>query len=217
MRPPARGGKGSSAPFPGEAAVQKRQTEIQDAAKTAMECMKVKAGQDPGKGGVFAVSADASGKLKVEAMKWEGPEPMKQCIVDTGSKATVTPLPGPSVGTVWEFLPPGEKATPPKAPDGFDVLMQPLAETIQSEIKTCGDRYLGVDFSAKGDVTYYIYNTGQAYAPTIVHSNAKDGSFESCVEDVILKTKFPVVAAATPFPSQYHFKVGITDTNERLH
>ena len=55
-----RGGKGSSAPFQGEPAVQKRQTEIQDAAKSAMDCMKVKAGDDPGKGGVFAVSADAA-------------------------------------------------------------------------------------------------------------------------------------------------------------
>ena len=60
--------------------------------------------------------------------------------------------------------------------------------------------YLGVDFSAKGDVSYYIYNNGQAYAPTIVHSNAKDGSFESCVQDVILRTKFPVVQVDTAVP-----------------
>ncbi|HEY2745865.1 MAG TPA: hypothetical protein VGL86_14615 [Polyangia bacterium] len=209
-------GKGSSAPFQGESAVQKRQTEIQDAAKTAMDCMKVKAGEDPGKGGVFAVSADAAGKLKIDAMKWEGPEPMKQCIVDTSNKVTVTPLPGPSVGTVWEFVPPGQSATPAKAPDDFAVLMQPLSTSMQDEIKACGDKFLGVDFSAKGDVSYYLYNTGQAYAPTIIHSNAKDGSFESCVQDVILKTKFPVVTVAKPFPSQFHFKVGITDTNERV-
>jgi hypothetical protein len=149
-------------------------------------------------------------------MKWEGPEPMKQCIIDAGNKATVTALPGPSVGTVWEFDPPGQTPTPAKAPDDFGVLMQPLSETIQSEVKSCGERFLGVDFSAKGDVAYYIYNTGQAYAPTIIHSNAKDGSFESCVQDVILKTKFPVVAVTKPFPSQFHFKVGITDTNERV-
>ncbi len=210
------GSKGSSAPFQGEAAVQKRQTEIQDAAKTAMECMKVKKGEDPGKGGVFAVVADSAGKLKIDAIKWDGPEPMKQCIVDTSTKVTVTPLPGPSVGTVWEFLPPGQSAAVPKAPDEFSVLMQPLQETIQTEIKACGDRFLGVDFSAKGDVAYYVYNKGQAYGPTIIHSNAKDGSFESCVQDVILKTKFPVVAVERPFPSQFHFKVGITDTNERV-
>jgi hypothetical protein len=210
------GGKGSGAPFQGETVVQKRQTEIQDAAKTAMDCMKVKAGDAPGKGGVFAVVADAAGKIKVEAIRWDGPEPMKQCIVDSGTKVTVTPLPGPSVGTVWEFLPPGQTASPPKAPDEFGVMMQPLQETIQSEIKNCGDRFLGVDFSAKGDVSFYVYNKGQAFAPTIIHSNAKDGSFEGCVQDVILKTKFPVVAVEKPFASQFHFKVGITDTNERV-
>src|ERR1700744_3876590 len=91
------GTKSASAPFQGQDAVRKRMTEVQDAAKTAMECMKVKKGEDPGKGGVFGVIADEKGKLKVEAIKWDGPDTIKQCILGTGNTVTVTPLPGPSV------------------------------------------------------------------------------------------------------------------------
>jgi len=57
--------------------------------------------------------ADAAGKLKVDPIKWEGPDGVKQCIVDTGNKTTVSALPGPNVGTLWEFVAPGEKPAPP--------------------------------------------------------------------------------------------------------
>jgi hypothetical protein len=202
------GSKGSSAPFQGEPAVQKRQSEIQDAAKTAMDCMKVKAGEDPGKGGVFAVVADASGKLKVDALKFDGPDSVKQCIVDTGNKTTISALPGPSVGSLWEFLPPGEKSTPPKTPDDFATNMQPLAETMQNQVIECGRRYLGVDFGATIDIAYYLYNSGQAYAPTVIKSDAKDGSFDTCVQEMILSTKFPKENVDKPFGATGHFKIG---------
>jgi hypothetical protein len=210
------GGKGSSAPFPGPQVVQKRQSEIQDAAKSAMDCLKAKPGEEPSKGGVFAVVADAAGKLTVQAIKWEGPEPMKQCIVDAGAKTPVSALPGPTVGTLWEFTPPGAKQEAPKAPDDFAVKIQPLQETMQNEVIECGRRYLGVDFGATIDVSYFMYTDGKAYAPTVISSDAKDGSFESCVQDVVGHTKFPTVATNAPFGATAHFKIGqYGDTQHR--
>jgi hypothetical protein len=203
------GGGGKVAPFPGQAAVEKRRAELDDAAKGAMECLKVKPGEQPAKGGVFAVVADATGKVKVDAIKFDGPDAVKQCIVDTGNKTTVSAMPGPNVGTLWEFLPPGEKPTPPKTPDDFGVKMQPLAETMQAQVVECGRRHLGVDFGATIDVAYYLYNNGQAYAPTVLKSDAKDGSFEACVQDVILTTKFPTESVDKPFGATAHFKIGV--------
>jgi hypothetical protein len=204
------GSKSPGAPFQGAQVVTKRRAEIEDAAKSSMDCMKVKAGAADIKGGDFIVVADAAGKLKVEALKWDGPETAKQCIVDAGSKATVTPLPGPSIGTIWEFLPPGTKVEPPKPPEDFRVKMQPLSQTMQDEVIECGRRTLGVDFGATIDISYFVYNNGKAYAPTVMESDAKaDGSFEACVQDMITGTKFPVVAVERPFPSTSHFKIGV--------
>jgi hypothetical protein len=202
------GGGGKVAPWPGTAAVEKRRAELDDAAKAAMDCLKVKPGEQPAKGGVFAVVADASGKLKVDAIKFEGPDSVKQCIVDTGNKTTISALPGPSVGSLWEFLPPGEKSTPPKTPDDFATNMQPLAETMQNQVIECGRRYLGVDFGATIDIAYYLYNSGQAYAPTVIKSDAKDGSFDTCVQEMILSTKFPKENVDKPFGATGHFKIG---------
>lgn len=210
------GGKGSSAPFQGMPAVTKRQSEIQDAAKASMECLKVKPGEQPAKGGVFAAVADASGKLSVQAVKWEGPDAMKQCIVDTGNKTTVTPLPGPSVGTLWEFLPPGSNAGgPPTVPEAFKVGMQPLNETLQAAVVACGQKTLGVDFGATIEVAYFVYNDGKAYAPTVISSDAKDGSFDSCVQDVISNTKLPVVQTDRPFPVTGRYKIGVYGDTQR--
>jgi hypothetical protein len=163
----AGGGKSSSAPFQGQDAVTKRRNEISDAGKAGMECMKTKEAQGI-KGGVFAVMADAGGKLNVTSVKWNGPDGVKQCIVDAGNKATITPLPGPSVGTLWEFIAPGENNEPGKAPGDLAVKMQPLQEPLQNEVVQCGQRTLGVDFGATIDVSYYLYNDGKAYAPTVV-------------------------------------------------
>lgn len=196
------------APFPGAATVEKRRAELDDAAKGAMECLKPKPGEQPAKGGVFAVVADASGKLKVEPIKWEGPDAAKQCIIDTGNKTTVSALPGPSVGSLWEFVPPGEKPGVPKTPDDFAVNMQPLTQIMQTQVIECGRRFLGVDFGATIEVSYFLYQDGKAYAPTVIKSDAKDGSFESCVQDVILQTKFPKEKVDRPFGATAHFKIG---------
>ena len=210
------GGKGSSAPFQGMPVVQKRQSEIQDAAKTAMDCMKVKPGESPGKGGTFAAVADAAGKLTVTPIVWNGPEAMKQCIVDAAAKTTVTPLPGPSIGTLWDFVPPGETPEPPRPPEDLGVKMQPLSETMQGEVVECGRRILGVDFGATIDVAYYLYNDGKAYAPTVIKSDAKDGSFDACVQDVISNTKFPTLSAKKPFGATAHFKIGVYGETQRV-
>jgi hypothetical protein len=208
------GGKGSTAPFQGEATVNKRRAEISDAGKVAMDCMKSKEAATS-KGGVFAVSADAAGKLSVTPVSWNGPESVKQCIVDAGTKATVTPLPGPAVGVLWEFSAPGEKPEPAKAPDDFAVKMQPLVDTMHDEVAACGTRHLGVDFPATIDVWYFIAGDGKAYAPTVTGDDSKDGSFEACVQDVVTKTKFPVTNVEKPFGTTAHFKIGVYGDTQR--
>ena len=209
-------GKSSSAPFQGVDALKKRHAEIDDAAKTAMECLKVKPGEQPGKGGIFAVVADAAGKLTVTPIKWDGSDAMKQCVVDAGGKATVTPLPGPSVGGLWDFVPPGEKSDPPKVPDDYAVKMQPLRETMQAEVVECGTRNLGLDFGATIDVAYYLYTDGKAYAATVISSDAKDGAFDSCVQEVINHTKYPAATVTKPFPITSHFKIGVYGDTRRV-
>lgn len=211
----ATGGKSSTAPFPGPAATEKRRLEITDAAKNVMDCMKPKKGEEQDKGGTFAVVADAGGKLTITPVKWNGSDATKQCIVEAGQKAPVSAMPGPSVGTMWEFLPPGEKSQPQTPPEELKVKMQGLAATMQAEVTDCGTRYLGVDFGAQIDIAYFLYNDGRAYAPTVIQSDAKDGGFESCVQEVVAKEKFPVVSVEKPFGATMHFKIGVYGDTQR--
>ena len=153
-----------------------------------------------GKGGIFAATADASGKLMVEAIKWDGPDTMKQCIVAAGAKATVYALPGPCVGSLWEFLPPGEQSSgPPKTPDDFKIDMQPLAETMQNQVIECGRSYARRRLRRDHRRRLLLYNNGQAYAPTVIPSDAKDGSFDSCVQEWWRRRSYPVVEIDKPF------------------
>lgn len=209
------GGGGKSGAFQGEAAITKRRIEIQDAAKASMDCMKVKPGEQPGKGGAFSVVADASGKLTVDPIMWDGPDAMKQCIVDAGNKTTITPLPGPAVGTLWEFWPPGVKneQTPP---GDLKTAMQSLRATMQAEVVECGVRNLGQDFPADIDVAYFLYKDGKAYAPTVIRSDAKDGSFEQCVREVVSHTKYPSLNVDKPFQTTMHFTIGVHDATHRV-
>src|SRR3954465_11309890 len=82
------GGSKNTGPFQGKEALEKRRNEIFDASKVANGCMKVKQGEPVPKGGIFAVTASADGKLSAKTVKWEGTEPMAQCIVDTANKTT---------------------------------------------------------------------------------------------------------------------------------
>ena len=42
----------------------------------------------------------------------------------------------------------------------------------------------------------------------MIASDAKDGSFDTCVQEVILSTKFPEVNVDKPFGATAHFKIG---------
>jgi len=178
------------------------------AARVRAPPSKAKPGQEAPKGGVFAVTADSSGKLNVTPMMWNGPDAGKQCIVDAGSKATITPMAGPPVSTMWEFTPPGEQSEAQKPPAEFAVHMQPLQETMQNEVINCGQRTLGVDFGATIEVSYFLYKDGKAYAPTVIMDDSKDGSFEQCVLDVIAHTSFPKEEVPKPFGTTSRFKIG---------
>lgn len=202
------GSKGSSAPFQGQAAVEKRRTEILDASKGAMDCMKVKQGEEPGKGGVFAVSADAAGKLTATPIKWDGPDKMKQCVVDKAAATPISPLPGPSVGALWEFLPPGSKPPHQDVPKDLEEKMQSLQATAQSEVEACAQQNLPPDFSADTEVSFFTYKDGTVYAPTVVKSTSKDGGYDSCVQNVVAKTKLPAVNVDDPIQLTFRFHVG---------
>jgi hypothetical protein len=205
------GSKGSSAPFQGEAALEKRRNEVLDASKPAMECLKVKAGEDAGKGGYFAVVADASGKLTATSLRWEGPPAVAQCIVDTAAKTAVTPLAGPSVGAMWEFWAPGMQPARQQPPKDIDTKVQSVQGNADSDVDACYQRNMPVDFPADVEVSFYVTADGVIHAPTVVSSNSKDGGYDSCVQDAVGRAKFPTLDIQNPLPLKFKFHRGKVD------
>jgi hypothetical protein len=192
------GAKGTSAPFPGEQQVEKRRNELLDASKLVKDCLKAKAGESLGNGGVFEVIADASGKLSVKAIKWDGPQTAPQCVVETGQKATVTPFAGTPVGVLWEFwVNPPAKQDPPK---DADMKTQTVQNNMANEVDACYQRNLPPDFPADITVTFYVGADGGVYAPTVIESNSKDGGYDSCVRDAVANAKFPKLEIQNPVP-----------------
>jgi hypothetical protein len=202
------GGKGSTAPFQGLDAVQKRRNEITDAAKNVMDCLKSTKTEPAMKGGIFAVTADASGKLTATAISWDGPPQKKQCVIDTAAKTPVTPLPGPSVGTLWEFLPPGEQSQEAHAPKDLEDKLASLQMAAGAEVEACAQQNLPPDFPADTEIAFYVDPTGKVWAPTVVKSTAKDGGYDTCVQGVVLKQKFPAINVPKPVQMTFRFHTG---------
>jgi hypothetical protein len=188
------GSKSSSAPFPGKDALKARRDQIVDASKGAMDCLKVK---DAGKGGVFAVVADANGKLSAQTISYDGPQTIAQCVVDAANKSTVAPFGGPPVGVLWSFWAPGAEPPQEQMPDSAKGALNTLHERMQAEVDLCGQRFLGEGFPADIEVGVFVAADGNVYAPTVTDSTAKDGGFDSCVRDVVAKTKFPAIQVNT--------------------
>jgi hypothetical protein len=207
------GSKGSTAPFQGEAALAKRRNEALDASKVATDCMKVKQGEEAGKGGIFAIVADADGKLSAKKIKWDGPEAMAQCIVDNAQKTPITPLPGPPVGVIWEFLPPGVTSAPPPAelPTAVNSRLSELKGAAQDQVDACARLNLPQDFPADIEISFYAGADGNVYAPSVNKSTSKDGGFDSCVLDTVAKQKLPTMDVAKPVPITWPFHVGKVD------
>jgi hypothetical protein len=42
----------------------------------------------------------------------------------------------------------------------------------------------------------------------VISSDAKDGGFDSCVQNVVATTKFPTLSVEKPFGTTMHFKIG---------
>jgi hypothetical protein len=202
------GSKGSSAPFQGPDALEKRRNEILDASKGPADCLKSKPGEEAGKGGIFAVIADASGKLTAQTIKWEGPAAMAQCVVDAAQKATVTPLAGPAVGALWEFWAPGAQPPKQEPPKDIETKVQSVQGKTDSDVDACYQRNLPVDFPADIDISFYVAADGTVYAPTVISSNSKDGGYDSCVRDAVSKVKFPALDIQNPVPLRFHFHRG---------
>ncbi|MDB4966381.1 MAG: hypothetical protein JWN44_2070 [Myxococcales bacterium] len=204
----AGGGSKSSAPFQGLEAVNKRRAEITDASKTVMDCLKSKASDPPMKGGIFAVTADATGKMTVTPVRWEGPADKKQCVVDTAGKTTLTPLPGPAVGALWEFMAPGEKIVDATVPKDLEEKLASLQMAAGAEVEACAQQNLPPDFPADTEVAFFVDREGQVYVPTVVKSTAKDGGYDTCVQGVVSKQKFPAINVPKPVGLTFRFHTG---------
>ena len=202
--------KSSGAPFQGADAVLKRRAEISDAAKTANDdCMKMKKDEAASfHGATFVVTADAAGKLTIVPLRWTGPETIKQCIVASSSKITVTPLPGPSVSSTWEWNPPGEKAPPVVMPKDLETRVQSLQAQAQLLVETCEQQNLPPEFPADIQVAFVVDAAGKIYGATVIKSTSKDGGFDSCVQGAIGKMQFPTEDVQTAYPVTFNFHVG---------
>jgi hypothetical protein len=203
--------KGSSAPFQGADAVTKRRTEITDAAKAANEeCMKLKKDEQASfHGALFNVTADAAGKLTIESLRWTGPETIKTCILGESAKVTVTPLAGPPVSSTWEWNPPaGEKAPEVKVPPDLETKVQSLQTQSQAQVESCEQQNLPPEMPADISIAFLVDATGKTHGPTVLTSTAKDGGFDTCVQDVIRKMQFPSADVQVPYPVTLRFHVG---------
>jgi hypothetical protein len=208
------GSAGKSKPqFPGEAAVTKRRTEILDASKAVGDCFKTKPGE-PTPRGYFEVTAAADGKLSARTISWNGPPEAAQCVMQKAAATTLTPLPGPAVGNIWQFLRPGES---PPTPDSqsLETKMQPIQANAQTEVEACAQRNLPPEFFAEILVAFFVGPGGKAYAPTVMNSTSNDGNYDTCVLEVIGHTKFPDVVQDMPLPLSLRFSVGIKGSNYR--
>jgi hypothetical protein len=194
------GGSKNSGPFQGKEAVEKRRKEIFDASKAALDCMKVKQGEATAKGGIFAVTAAADGKLSAQKVQWDGPQPMAQCIVDAANKTAITPLAGPPVGALWEFWAPGIQPKAPEQPSDMETKMQALQNGAANDVDFCYQNNLPPDFPVDIAVAFFVTGDGNVYAPTVVDSNSKDGGYDSCVLGIVSKLHFPTLAVEYPLP-----------------
>lgn len=198
------GGTKSSGAFPGKEAVEKRKLEIVDAHKVANGCLK----GEGIKGGFFAITADPSGKLSAQQIKWDGPPAVAQCILDAANKATITPAQGLPVAATWQFWAPGAEPPPQQLPDGIEGKIGGLQEVIHAEVMSCGSRFLGDGFYAQTSVMVFVTPEGKAYAPTVMSSNANDTSFDGCVLDAVAKAKYPPFDIVNPAPLTMTFTIG---------
>ena len=94
------------------------------------------------------------------------------------------------------------------APEDFGVKMQPLSQSMQDEVAACGTKFLGGDFGATIDVAYWLYNTGQAYAPTVVNS---DANFRGRLLQAIRKPGAETKAPGTYLYFRGVLRVGTTE------
>jgi hypothetical protein len=198
------GGTKASGTFPGKDAVEKRKLEIVDAHKVANACLK----GDGIKGGFFAITANAAGKLTAQQIKWDGPAPVAQCVLDAADKATITPLAGPPVGALWEFWAPGAEPPTQQLPADMEGKLAPVNQNLQDEVQSCEQRFLGQEFYAEVKFTVFLTADGKAYAPTLTDSNSHDSAFDGCVLDAVAKAKFPTLDIINPIAIPLAFKVG---------
>jgi hypothetical protein len=200
------GGGKSTAPFQGESVVEKRRQEVIDANKIVSDCLRQKAGEPELKGGIFAVTAGADGKLSGKTVTWEGPAEKEKCILDKINSSSITPLPGPTVGSLWQFSAKNDTMKP-TVPKELEEKMQSLQAQTQAQVDSCAQQNLPPEFPADIDVAFFVGPQGQVLVPTVVKSTSKDGGYDACVQDVVARTKIPV-GADMPYPLTFHFHVG---------
>ena len=199
----------SSAPFQGAEAVEARIKEIHGKIPVANECLKDPAAKDVR--GIFEVTADAAGKLVGRAMLYQGKPEIERCVVDAINKSTVAPLPGPQVSTFWDFS--AATAPKPTAPDSdfLKTAQMTFSSRIRPEIDGCAQRNLPPDFPADIAIGYSVFPGGKIAGATVIESNAKDGSFDSCVQNAIGGATFQDLKFDGGFPLRVSFHVGLSN------
>ena len=200
----------SSAPFQGTDAVAARIKEINEKFTVAGPCLKAATDPTTEKGGVLEVMAGADGKLAARTLVWEGTAGVQKCIIDAASATTITPLPGPPIGTVWTFAAPG--TPPPPPPDRDPAVARAIADEqgrIANELEgSCAQRFIPPEQPTDIELAFYIMPGGKPAAVNVTDSTAKDGDFETCSQSLIAGKTLPDPRYAGPFPAKMHFHFG---------
>ena len=204
------GSTASIAPFPGEAAVNARVKELNEKATIVGACL---AGHSETGGGTFEISADSSGKLSGRTVLWRGAPATETCVLEAIKGASVSPLSGPPVSTLWTFQPTGAKAPPPP---NLATLDEHEVATIQArlgatEISACAQRHLPPEFGADVAVGFFVFAGGRVAAPNLASSTSSDGDFDFCVMRAVAGTTFPDPHYDGPFPLKLRWHVGKLD------
>jgi hypothetical protein len=198
---------GLVAPFQGAGVIKARINELNEKAVNVNTCT---AGMSPtDKGGIVEVTADAQGQVRARTIKWEGDPAIEKCLLEGAAKLTLSPLPGPSISTFWQFTSP--HAEPLPAPDLTMVSendMHAVQERLTPEVDACAQRNLPPEFPADVEVSFFLYGAGKVAAVNVTYSTAKDGNFEACVQELVTAASFPKPNYGGLFPVKLRFHVG---------
>ncbi len=197
------GGSGS-APFQGKEAYEARVKALDDLQKTAITGCGAE--KWTGKGGFFEVTAGADGKIAARQIAWDSNPEVAKCILDAAAKAQLPPLPGPPVSHIWGVAAPNvELPKPADVPSGDIVAVQ--GRMSEQGIASCAQRYLPPEMPVDIEVSLFVFGA-KPYVINVASSNAKDGDFETCVQQYVGGETMPASPPGGFYITRLKFHVG---------